>query len=103
MVSHDFLHSTVTNQNTFDRRDSKLISNFERAMDRCCQALVSSFLLVSKLEILNTIRFVTTANSEFAKFEKFLPHSIIIPNFLTVGSQMPELDGGGGLFCPLPI
>ena len=28
----------------------------------------------------------------FAKFEKFLPHSIIIPSFMTVGSQMPELD-----------
>ena len=37
----------------------------------------------------------------FAKFEKFLPHSIIIPSFMTVGSQMPELNwGGGGLFCP---
>ena len=35
----------------------------------------------------------------FAKFEKFLPHSIIIPSFMTVGSQMPELDwrGGGAL------
>ena len=30
----------------------------------------------------------------FAKFEKFLPHSIIIPSFMTVGSQMPELDRG---------
>ena len=28
----------------------------------------------------------------FAKFEKFLPHSIIIPSFMTVRSQMPELD-----------
>ena len=28
----------------------------------------------------------------FAKFEKFLPHSIIIPSFMTVGSQMPESD-----------
>ena len=37
----------------------------------------------------------------FAKFEKFLPHSIIIPSFMSVGNQMPELDrGGGGLFCP---
>ena len=33
----------------------------------------------------------------FAKFEKFLPRSIIIPSFMTVGSQMPELDSG--LFC----
>ena len=41
----------------------------------------------------------------FAKFEKFLPHSIIISSFMTVGSQMPELDraeggGGGGAFLP---
>ena len=27
----------------------------------------------------------------FAKFEKFLPHSIIMPSFMIVGSQMPEL------------
>ena len=38
----------------------------------------------------------------FAKFEKFLPHSIIIPSFMSVGSQMPELDrgGGGSFFAP---
>ena len=37
----------------------------------------------------------------FATFEKFLPHSIIIPSFMTIESQMPELDrGGGGLFAP---
>ena len=35
----------------------------------------------------------------FAKFEKFLSHSIIIPSFMTVGSQMPELDMGAFL-CP---
>ena len=28
----------------------------------------------------------------FAKFEKFVPHSIIMPRFMTIGSQMPELD-----------
>ena len=28
----------------------------------------------------------------FAKFEKFLPDSITLPNFMTVGSQMPELE-----------
>ena len=28
----------------------------------------------------------------FAKFEYFLPHNIIIPSFMTVGSQMAELD-----------
>ena len=38
----------------------------------------------------------------FAEFEKFLPHSIIIPSFMTIGSQMPELDWGGGAFCPSP-
>ena len=32
----------------------------------------------------------------FAKFEKFLPHSIIITSFMTIGSQMPELDRGVG-------
>ena len=38
----------------------------------------------------------------FAKFEKFMPHSIIIPSFMTIGSQMPKLDlgrGGGGFFA----
>ena len=35
----------------------------------------------------------------FAKFEKFLCHSIIVLSFMTVGSQMPELDRGG---FPLP-
>ena len=28
----------------------------------------------------------------FAKLEKFLLHNIIIPSFMTIGSQMPELD-----------
>ena len=36
----------------------------------------------------------------FAKFEKFLPHSKNIPSFMTIGSQMPELNRGWGLFCP---
>ena len=38
----------------------------------------------------------------FAKFEKFSPHNIIIPSFMTIGNQMPELDGGGGggFFAP---
>ena len=31
----------------------------------------------------------------FAKFEKFIPQSIIVPSFMTIGSQMPELDWGG--------
>ena len=37
----------------------------------------------------------------FAKFEKFLPHSIIIPSFMPVGSQIPELDRGA--FLPSPL
>ena len=28
----------------------------------------------------------------FAKFEKFLSHSIIMPSFMTVQGQMPELE-----------
>ena len=27
----------------------------------------------------------------FAKFEKFTLHSIIIPSFMTIGNQMPDL------------
>ena len=45
MVSHDLLRLTASNQIAFDQGDSKSISNFERAMDRCCQALVSRFFL----------------------------------------------------------
>ena len=36
----------------------------------------------------------------FAKFEKFIPHSISIPSFMTIGSQMPELDRGDFLSPP---
>ena len=36
----------------------------------------------------------------FDKFEKFIPHGIIIPSFMTIESQMPELDGG--IFAPPP-
>ena len=36
----------------------------------------------------------------FAKFEKFIPHSI--PSFITVGSQMPELDSEAFLPPPPP-
>ena len=34
----------------------------------------------------------------FAKFEKFIHHSIIMLSFMTIGSQLPELERG--LFCP---
>ena len=39
----------------------------------------------------------------FAKFEKFIPHSIIILSFMTIGSQMPELDRGAFLSPPYKI
>ena len=38
----------------------------------------------------------------FAKFEKFLPHSIIIPSFTTVGSQMPKAYWEGSFAPPPP-
>ena len=37
----------------------------------------------------------------FAKFGKVLAHSIIIPSFMTVGSQMAELKREGH-FAPSP-
>ena len=37
----------------------------------------------------------------FAKFEKFLPDSIIIPSFMTVEGQMAELEREGAC-CPSP-
>ena len=30
----------------------------------------------------------------FAKFEKFVPYSITMPSFVTVGGQIAELDPG---------
>ena len=55
MVSHDLLHSTVTNQVSFDQQDSKSISNFDGTL------LPSTGLpfscLVSELETLDTISF----------------------------------------------
>ena len=38
----------------------------------------------------------------FAKFENFLPYSIIIPRSMSVRGQMSELGGEGG-FCAPPI
>ena len=51
MVSHDLPCSTVINQITFDQQDSNSIPDFERAMDRRCEALVFN------LETLDTITF----------------------------------------------
>ena len=38
----------------------------------------------------------------FAKFEQFIPHSIIIQSFMTIGSEMPELAWGAFLPPPPP-
>ena len=38
----------------------------------------------------------------FATFQKYIPNSIIIPSFMTIGSQMPELDWGA-FFPPPPL
>ena len=51
MISHDLPRSTVTNQIAFNQQYSSSIPDFERAMDRRCQALVSN------LETLHTINF----------------------------------------------
>ena len=40
--------------------------------------------------------------NNFAKFEKFLSHSTIIPSFIIVRSQMPELDGEAKSSPPPP-
>ena len=51
MVPHDVPRSTVTNQIALDQQDLHLTPEFERTMDRRCQALVS------KLETSDTITF----------------------------------------------
>ena len=52
----------------------------------------------AKSEMTSYLKNGYDVTNYFAKFEKFLPHNIVIPSFMTVVSQMPEL--GGGLFCP---
>ena len=70
-----------------------------------------------KLLIIDILAVVTKRKSEmtsylnngydvmnyFAKFEKFIPHSIIIPSFMTIRSQIPELDRGAFLPSPYKI
>ena len=57
-----------------------------------------------KSEMTSYLNNSSNVMNYFAKFEKFLPHTIIIPSFVTVGSQMPELgwEGGGGGWAFLP-
>ena len=51
-------------------------------------------------QICRPSNFFIYSSKYFAKFEKFIPHSIIMPSFMTVRSQMPELDWGA--FLPPP-
>ena len=51
MVSHGLPCSTVTNQTALDQQDLYSTPEFQRAMERRCQALIS------KLETLDTITF----------------------------------------------
>ena len=69
--------------------------------------IIQTFLAVAtkrKSEMTSYLNNSYDVMNYFAKFEKFLPHTIIIPSFMTVGSQMPELGreggGGGGFFAP---
>ena len=67
------------------------------------ELLITTFLAVAtkrKSEMTSYLNNGNDVMNNFAKFEKFIPHSIIIPSFMTIGSQMPELDWG--LFAPLP-
>ena len=52
-----------------------------------------------KSEMMSYLNNDYDAMNDFAKFDKFLPHSIIMRSFMTVGSQMSEIDRGGA-FCP---
>ena len=56
-----------------------------------------------KAKVSNDVIFKQWLRSHelFAKFEKFLPHSIIILSFMTIGSQMPELDPGEDFLSPI--
>ena len=64
---------------------------------------LQSFLAVAtkqKSEMTSYLNNGYDVMNYFAKFEKFLPHSIIILSFMAVGSHMPEIDRGGGLPRP---
>ena len=90
----NLLCSMVTNQIAFDQRDSKSISNFELAMDHCCQALVSRFFLVSKLETLDTISFyhgLFTNGWETRSHDMWKPVSNRTPGIM---SKIWKLGGG---------
>ena len=67
--------------------------------------IIQTFLAVAtkrKSEMTSYLNNSYDVMNYFAKFEKFLPHTIIIPSFTTVRSQMPELGREGGAFCGCP-
>ena len=56
---------------------------------------LQSFLAVAtkrRSEMMSYLNNGCDVMNYFAKFEKFLPRSIIMPSFMIVGSQMPELE-----------
>ena len=64
--------------------------------------LITDILAVAtkrKSEMTSYLNNVYDVMNYFAIFEKFIPHSII-PSFMTIRSQMPELDRG--TFLPPP-
>ena len=68
-----------------------------------CDFVTSLFLAVAtkrKSEMTSYLNNGYDVMNYYAKFEKFLPHSISIPSFMTIGSQIPELDQGGAFLPP---
>ena len=55
-----------------------------------------------KSEIMSYFNSGYDVMNYFVTFEKFIPHNVIIPSFMTIGSQMPELDWGAFLPPPPP-
>ena len=75
MVSHGLACSTVINQIAFDQQDSNLIHKFKRAMDRCCQVLVSKFSLThsqsaSSLKVIQKSTFVLSRSAPIRRSER---------------------------------
>ena len=68
--------------------------------------LIQSFLAVTTKQRSEMTSYLNNGYdfmNYFAKFEKFLPHRIIMPRFMTIGSQMPELDGGRLFYLPYKL
>ena len=82
---------------------TKLGLNSLRNNEITIKLLITDILAVTtqrKSEMTSYLNIGYDVMNCFAKFEKFLSQSIIIPSFMSVGSQMPELDRG--YFCPPP-